>query len=72
MTITAGLIDAQVHDALAMRQAPAPLLQLALMDARNRTLGWLSAFDGLQFHSAFDGFDPPWWLAGQTGWYQEY
>ena len=72
MTMTTGLIDAQVHDALAMRHAPAPLLQLALMDARNRTLGWLSAFDGLQFHTAFDGFDPPWWLAGQAAWYQEY
>lgn len=68
----AGLIDASVHNAAAMRSAPAPLLQLALMDARNRTLGWLAAFDGLQFHATFDGFDPPWWLAGQAGWYQEY
>ncbi len=67
-----GLIDAQVHDAQAMRCAPASLLQLALMDARNRTLGWLSAFDGLHFSASFDGFDPPWWLAGQAGWYQEY
>ncbi len=72
MRMATGLIDAQVHDALAMRHAPASLLQLALMDARNRTLGWLSAFDGLQFHGSFDGFDPPWWLAGQAGWYQEY
>ncbi len=72
MTLGAGFIDAQVHDALAMRHAPASLLQLALMDARNRTLGWLSAFDGLDFHTSFDGFDPPWWLAGQAGWYQEY
>jgi formylglycine-generating enzyme required for sulfatase activity len=72
MTMASGLIDVQVHDALAMRRAPASLLQLALMDARNRTLGWLSAFDGLQLHGSFDGFDPPWWLAGQAGWYQEY
>ncbi len=72
MSLAAGLIDAQVHDALAMRRAPASLLQLALMDARNRTLGWLSAFDGLQFSTGFDGFDPPWWLAGQAGWHQEY
>jgi iron(II)-dependent oxidoreductase len=72
MPLATGLIDAQVHDAAAMRCAPAPLLQLALMDARNRTLGWLSAFDGLQFSSAFDGFDPPWWLAGHAGWMQEW
>lgn len=72
MSLGTGLIDAQVHDAQAMRQAPASLLQLALMDARNRTLGWLSAFDGLQFNATFDGFDPPWWLAGQAGWYQEF
>ena len=72
MSLATGLIDAQVYDAAAMRRAPAPLLQLALMDARNRTLGWLSAFDGLQFQTAFDGFDPPWWLAGQAGWFQEF
>ncbi len=70
--MAAGLIDAQVHDAVAMRRAPAPLLQLALMDARNRTLGWLAAFDGMQFNTGFDGFDPPWWLAGQAAWFQEY
>ena len=34
MSLAAGFINAQVHDALAMRQAPASLLQLALMDAR--------------------------------------
>lgn len=72
MTFGAGLIDANVHNAAAMRCAPAPMLQLGLMDARNRTLGWLAAFDGLQFHRSFDGFDPPWWLAGQAGWMQEY
>ena len=55
-----------------MRQAPPPILHLGLMDARNRTLGWLAAFDGLQFQASFDGFDPPWWLAGQAGWAQEY
>lgn len=72
MSLATGLIDAQVHDAVAMRRAPASLLQLALMDARNRTLGWLSAFDGLQFQTTFDGFDPPWWLAGQAAWFQEF
>ena len=72
MSLATGLIDAQVHDAAAMRRAPASLLQLALMDARNRTLGWLAAFDGLQFSTGFDGFDPPWWLAGQAAWTQEF
>lgn len=72
MSLADGLIDAQVHDAQAMRHAGAELLQLALMDARNRTLGWLAAFDGLQLGAAFDGFDPPWWLAGQAAWFQEY
>ncbi|MDO8375813.1 MAG: SUMF1/EgtB/PvdO family nonheme iron enzyme [Aquabacterium sp.] len=72
MSLAPGLIDVQVHDALAMRSAGADLLQLALMDARNRTLGWLSAFDDLQFSSSFDGFDPPWWLAGQAAWFQEF
>ena len=71
-SLPGNLINAQVHDAVAMRQAPAPLLQLALMDARNRTLGWLAAFEGLQFSGALDGFDPPWWLAGQAAWFQEF
>jgi len=73
MNLGAGLIDSQVHDAQVMRLAGADLLSLALMDARNRTLGWLAAFDGLDFQgAAFDGFDPPWWLAGQAAWFQEY
>ena len=66
------LINAAVHDGLAMRSAGPDLLSLALMDARNRTLGWLAAFDGLQWAGSFDGFDPPWWLAGQAGWFQEH
>ena len=72
MSATSGLIDPRVHDARAMRRAGADLLQLALMDARTRTLGWLAAFEGLQFDTAFDDFDPPAWLAGQAGWFQEY
>ena len=67
-----GLIDARVQDAQAMRQAGAGLLSLALMDARTRTLGWLAAFDGLPLPAELDGLDPPWWLAGQAAWFQEY
>jgi len=72
MAFNTGLIEPQVHDALAMRSAGAALLQLALMDARNRTLGWLTAFDGLALAGPFDGFDPPQWLAAQAAWYQEF
>ena len=66
------LIDAAVHDAVAMRQAGPALLGLALMDARNRTLGWLAAFDGLPASGASDGAAPAWWLAGQAAWFQEF
>ena len=70
--MSTGLIDARVQDAQAMRQAGAGLLSLALMDARTRTLGWLAAFDGLRLPAGLDGFNPPWWLAGQAAWFQEY
>ena len=70
--MSTGLIDARVQDAQAMRQAGAGLLSLALMDARTRTLGWLAAFDGLPLPAELDGLDPPWWLAGQAAWFQEY
>ena len=72
MSTAASLIDPRVHDAHVMRRAGADLLGLALMDARNRTLSWLTAFDGLPPASAFDDFDPPAWLAGQAAWQQEY
>ena len=54
-----------------MRSAGPDLLGLALMDARNRTLGWLTAFEGLRWAGELAGFDPPGWLAGQAGWFQE-
>jgi gamma-glutamyl hercynylcysteine S-oxide synthase len=72
MSTAASLIDPRVHDAQLMRGAGADLLQLALMDARNRTLGWLTAFDSLPLVNPFDDFDPPAWLAGQAAWHQEY
>jgi len=67
----AGLIDPRVHDAQAVRQAGPDLLGLALLDARNTTLAWLAAFDGLAPDIALDDFDPPAWLAGHAGWFQE-
>ena len=71
MNLATGLIDAAVHDAQAMRRAGPDLLGLALMDARNRTLGWLAAFEGLQWAGELASFDPPDWLAGHAGWFQE-
>ncbi len=72
MTAATGFSPGSVHDGLATRRADAGLLSLALMDARNRTLGWLAAFEGLHPGQALDGFNPPWWLAGQAGWFQEH
>lgn len=72
MSIGTRFIDPAVHDAQAMRQAGADLLSLALMDARSRTLGWLAAFEGLQFREPFADFDPPLWWVGHAAWYQEY
>ncbi|MBN8507562.1 MAG: SUMF1/EgtB/PvdO family nonheme iron enzyme [Burkholderiales bacterium] len=56
-----------------MRQAGAELLSLALIDARNLTLRWLAAFEphlGQLAPSAL--VEPPLWLVGQAGWFQEY
>ena len=72
MAFAAVLIDARVYDAQAMRSAGAELLSLALMDARTRTLGWLAAFEGLALPEERADLDPPWWLAGQAAWFQEY
>lgn len=67
----AELIDPRVHDPQAIRSAAAPLLGLALLDARNTTLARLAAFDGLAQPSPSDEFDPPQWLAGHAAWFQE-
>jgi len=67
---------APLDDALQIRHAGADLLSLALIDARNHTLRWLAAFDGAAatepaLATADDGASPR-WLAGHSGWYQEY
>jgi len=64
-----------VHDPLRMRHAGRELLSLALMDARNHTLRWLSAFEAADTPAAEAvrrEFDPPTWLAAQAAWVQEY
>ena len=74
MSIT-ELINPQVHDARAVRRAGPDLLGLALMDARNRSLAWLAALDGLALDVAAPSvqheLDPPNWLVGHTAWFQE-
>ena len=54
-----------------MRLAGRELLSLALIDARNRTLRWLSAFAGADVSALRHEFDPPLWLVGHVGWFQE-
>jgi len=54
-----------------MRHAGRELLSLALIDARNRTLRWLSAFHGADVAALCDEFDPPLWLVGHVAWFQE-
>ncbi len=60
-----------------MRRAGKGLLSLALMDARNHTLRWMSAIEAA--HPGMDaaalryaGINPPLWSLGHQGWYQEY
>ncbi|MEF7614052.1 SUMF1/EgtB/PvdO family nonheme iron enzyme [Aquincola sp. MAHUQ-54] len=69
-------VDALLDDPRRMRVADADVLSLALIDARNRTLRWLAAFDGVpagRRPAAGDAavLAPALWLAGHAGWYQE-
>ena len=64
---------AAIHDPVRMRQAGADLLSLALIDARNHTLRWLSAFEPhLAALETNADVDPPLWLVGHAAWFQEY
>ena len=65
------LTAAGIEDPFAMRLAGAGLLSLALMDARNVTLQWLTLFEEAQANGAPDGLSAL-WLVGHAGWYQEY
>jgi gamma-glutamyl hercynylcysteine S-oxide synthase len=62
---------AAIHDSIAMRRAGRELLSLAFIDARNRTLRWLSAFAGADVRAVRAEFDPPLWLVGHVAWFQE-
>ena len=68
----ASLLTADIDDPLAMRQSSASWLSLALMDARNRSLRWLSALEAVRPSPVPDDLDPPAWIIGQVAWFQEY
>lgn len=70
--MSAALVAADVDDPLGMRVGDADWLSLALIDSRNRSLGWLSAFEACEGHDPHRLFDPPEWSIGQCGWFQEH
>lgn len=61
-----------IHDPVAMRHAGPDVLSLALMDARNRTLQWLGAVEDVAARGTPQECDPPVWLIGQAGRFQEW
>jgi ergothioneine biosynthesis protein EgtB len=79
-----SLLDFEVPnpDATRIRSAGKDVLSLALIDARNHTLRWISAFEtalgGPQLpalsklpEAANAEFEPPLWTLGRIGWYAE-
>ena len=65
-------------DAIRIRSAGKDVLSLALIDARNHTLRWISAFEKalggpqLQLPDTLGAeFEPPLWALGRIGWYAE-
>ncbi len=68
-------------DSPEIRYAGADVLSLALIDARNRTLNLISEIERLMpdlllaqavCPSHIDELNPPLWLLGHAGWFQEY
>lgn len=59
-----------VDDPFAARSAGADWLSLALIDARNRTLRWLAAFEDSTIgpRQGTAGLPPALWLAGHAAW----
>ena len=60
-----------------LRQAGKGLLSLALIDARNRTLRWIGAFEAVLGQSKLEiepraDADPLLWELGHIGWFQEH
>lgn len=62
-----------LHDPVLARRADRDELSLALMDARNRTLRWLTAFEAAgRWDGGEGGACRPWRCVGRAGWFQEY
>jgi gamma-glutamyl hercynylcysteine S-oxide synthase len=73
------LLDIEVADITSarMRTAGKDLLSLALMDARNRTLRWISACERSLSGTSMvvprlTELNPPLWELGHIGWFQEW
>lgn len=64
-------IQARCTDSPDIRRAGHDALSLSLMDSRNRSLRWLALFDDAVLPAASTEFDPPHWLLGHVGWFQE-
>ncbi len=77
MFSVASLLTADISDPQALRSAGAQWLSLALIDSRNRTLRWLTAFEEMTWAAVapplaqIEWPAPAWW-AGQVAWFQEY
>jgi gamma-glutamyl hercynylcysteine S-oxide synthase len=70
------VLDTPDLDSFQMRHAGKDLLSLALMDARNHTLRWISAYEEAIGEMQFVApprteLNPPLWLLGHIGWFQE-
>ena len=72
-------LDNKERDARSplLRHAGKELLSLALMDARNHTLRWLSVYEAALVASHWQvpmqpELNPPLWEAGHIGWFQEH
>jgi iron(II)-dependent oxidoreductase len=69
-------IEAPNVDSARMRRAGKELLSLALMDSRNHTLRWISAYEAALEATALavphtEDLSPPLWELGHIGWFQE-
>jgi gamma-glutamyl hercynylcysteine S-oxide synthase len=69
--------EAATVESSQMRHAGKGLLSLALMDARNHTLRWMSAMEAAFADPPWTlpaqaGRDPPLWSLGHLAWFQEY
>lgn len=67
-----SFVTVDIHDPVAMRRAGPDQLSLALMDARNRLLQWLTAFERLPPGTTSADCDPPAWVLGQAARFQEF